>query len=261
MQPYQEGDLLLYNNQPFKLFGLDYTELVYVEAGKYIIGDNTSGNDNEKPETEITLKKGYFIGKYVVTQQLYEEVMGMNPSRFTRFKGNYRPVGSLSHDDICEGENSFLAKLNGKLKAGYPDLKATFGLPSEAKWEYAARGGKYWNQPKLTYAGSENLNDVGWYRENSNEQTLPVGLKQPNALGLYDMSGNVYEWCADWYTENYQKIPEDGTPSTKQGPNRVLRGGSFFDHADYSRVARRISGHPTDRDFSFGFRLVFPQFS
>jgi sulfatase modifying factor 1 len=258
MHPYQEGDLLLYNDQPFKLFGLDYTELVYVEAGTFKIGDNTSKYDREKPETEITFDKGYFMGKYPVTQQLYKVIMGENPSEF---KGNYRPVESVSHDDICKGNNSFLAKLNQKIQTEYSDLQGAFGLPSEAQWEYAARGGQYWDKPKLTYAGSENLNDVGWYDENSNNQTMLVGLKQPNALGLYDMSGNVYEWCADWYVESYQQLPKDGSPYTEQGTYRVLRGGSFFLHADGCRVAYRINDPPVFRFNDIGFRLVFPQFS
>lgn len=256
MHLYQEGDLLLYNNQPLKLFGLDYTELVYVEAGQFTIGDNTSNYDREKPETEINFDKGYFTGKYLVTQQLYKVVMGTNPSNF---KGNYRPVENVSHDDICEGENSFLAKLNTKLKIEYPDLQGTFGLPSEAQWEYAARGGKYWDKPKLTYAGSENINDVGWYKENSSDQPMPVGLKQPNALDLYDMSGNVWEWCADWYAEDYRKLPNDGNPFTVQGTYRVLRGGSYFNHADDCWVALRNNNHSVRRNNDIGFRLVFPR--
>jgi formylglycine-generating enzyme len=258
MHPYQEGDLLLYNNQPLKLFGLDYTELVYVEAGTFTIGDNASEYDREKPETIITFPKGYFIGKYAVTQQLYEVVTGTNPSRF---KGNYRPVETVSHDDICKGSNCFLAKLNEKIQTEYPNLQGGFSLPSEAQWEYAARGGQYWDKPKLTYAGSENLNDVGWYEDNSNNQTLPVGLKQSNALGLYDMSGNVWEWCADWYAGDYRQISKDGSPFAKKGSDRVLRGGSFFIHADYCRAALRNHFRPDGRGNPFGFRLVFPQLS
>jgi sulfatase modifying factor 1 len=255
MHPYQEGDLLLYNDQPFKLFGLDYTELVYVEAGTFNIGDNTSGEKDEK-ETSITFDKGYFIGKYPVTQQLYEVVTGTNPSNF---KGNYRPVERVSHDDICEGENSFLAKLNEKIQDQYPDLRGRFSLPSEAQWEYAARGGQYWDKPKLTYAGSENLNDVGWYRGNSTDQTWPVGLKMPNALGLYDMSGNVWEWCADWYLEDCQILPKDGSPSTIEKLNRVLRGGSYFNVTQYCRVVSRSDDLPNLNDFNFSFRILFSQ--
>jgi formylglycine-generating enzyme len=147
------------------------------------------------------------------------------------------------------------------MKAEYPSLGGLFALPSEAQWEYAARGGQYWNHPMLDYAGSQNLNDAGWYDENSNSQTMPVGLKQPNALGLYDMSGNVREWCADWYENDYRKIPIDGSPNTTEGNSRVLRGGSYFDYADYCRVAYRNHSHPGHRRHYFGFRLMFPQFN
>lgn len=249
MQNYQEGDLLLYNDQPLKLFGLDYTELVYVEKGSYMMGDF---------EKEIEFKTGYFMGKYPVTQQLYEAVIGENPSRF---QGSYRPVERVSYNDICEGNNSFLAQLVEKIQTQYTDLSGEFGLPSEAQWEYAARGGKYWDKPKLTYAGSENLNDVGWYNENSNNQTVLVGLKQPNALNLYDMSGNIYEWCADRYVEDYQQIPKDGTLVTKNGTNRVLRGGSSFSYAEYCSVFYRSNRPTPSRTSDIGFRLVFSKLS
>ncbi len=243
----QEGDLLTYKGEPLKLFGLDYTELVYVEAGSFMIEDS---------KIKITFNKGYYIGKYLVTQELYKEVMGTDTSGF---KGKHRPVETVSHDDICQGSESFLSRLSAKIKLEYPYLKGDFALPREAQWEYAARGGKEWDKPKLEYAGSQNINDVAWYRENSNEQTMPVGLKQPNALGIFDMSGNVWEWCADWYGE-YSEKAKDGSVFTKEGTNRVLRGGGYFFNADYCRVANRINSYPADRDDNFGIRLVFPQF-
>jgi formylglycine-generating enzyme len=251
MQDYNEGDLLKdTEGKPLKLFGIDYTELVYVAPSSFIIGDS---------EKEISFAKGYFIGKYTVTQALYEAVMvmGENPSRF---KGKYRPVEQVSHDDICQ-KGGFLEKLYAKIKAEYSSLEGLFALPSEAQWEYAARGGQYWNHPKLDYAGSQNLNDVGWYDENSNSQTMPVGLKQPNALGLYDMSGNVWEWCADWFEDDYSKILNDGSPNTTKGIFRVLRGGSYFYDDGHCHVAFRYGYHPDDRDRLTGFRLVFPQFN
>lgn len=252
-----EGDLLEYDGKPLKLFGLDYTELVYVEAGSFMMGDNSSRYDSEKPEVAITFREGYYIGKYLVTQELYKAVMGEEPSRF---KGKHRPVENVSHNDICSGSESFLAKLNARIKIEYPDLRGAFALPSEAQWEYAARGGKEWDKPKLIYAGSQNINDVAWYNENSNGQTMPVGLKQPNALGIYDMSGNVYEWCADRYSENLSDKPKDGSAYAKQGSFRVLRGGSCFNIADLCCVAYRDYGSPDRRNDNFGFRLVFPQF-
>lgn len=243
----QEGDLLAYKDKPLKLFGLDYTELVYVEAGNFMMGDN---------EKEIRFNQGYYIGKYLVTQELYKAVMGEEPSRF---KGKHRPVESVSHDDICKGSNSFLAKLNARIKEEYPELMGSFVLPSEAQWEYAARGGKEWDKPKLEYAGSQNINDVAWYAENSNDQTMPVGLKQPNALGIYDMIGNVWEWCADWYGD-FGENPKDDSVYIKAGAFRVARGGSFISDVDFCRVAFRHKRNVSSNDYNFGFRLVFPQF-
>ncbi len=251
----QEGDLLEYDGKPLKLFGLDYTELVYVEAGSFIMGDN-SKSEREKPEVAIAFRDGYYIGKYLVTQELYKAVMGEEPSAF---KGKHRPVENVSHDDIYKGENSFLSKLNARIKEEYPKLSGVFALPSEAQWEYAARGGKEWNKPKLAYAGSQNINDVAWYNENSNDQTMPVGLKQPNALGIYDMSGNLWEWCADWYG-NLSGKSKDGSVYDKQGTSRGLRGGSYNYDVDHCRVASRGNIRPDYRSNLYGFRLVFPQF-
>ena len=252
----QEGELLTYRDTSLKLFGLDYTELVYVEAGSFMMGDNNSKYDEEKPEIAITFKEGYYIGKYLVTQELYKEVMGTEPSRF---KGKHRPVERVSHDDICSGSGSFLSKLNLKIEEQYPDLMGNFVLPSEAQWEYAARGGKEWDSPKLEYSGSQNINDVAWYYENSNDQTMPAGLKQSNALGIYDMSGNVWEWCADWYGD-YNGKPKDGSKFIKNGPFRVLRGGGFINFADFCRVTCRFNHAPNYCNGDIGFRLLFPQF-
>lgn len=248
----QEGDLLVYEGEPLKLFGLDYTELVYVEAGSFMMGDNNSGNDREKPEVAITFNKGYYIGKYLVTQELYEEVMGGEPSNF---KTKHRPVEQVSHDDICSGPKSFLSKLNERIKMEYLDLRGKFALPSEAQWEYSARGGKEWDKPKLEFAGSQNINDVAWYNENSSTQTMPVGLKQPNALGIYDMSGNTYEWCADRYGD-YSEKHRDGSAFTGRGNYRVVRGGNYFHDADYSRVVFRSYYSPNIRFNYIGFRLA-----
>ncbi|AFK02688.1 Sulphatase-modifying factor protein [Emticicia oligotrophica DSM 17448] len=242
----QEGGLLIYEGKPLRLFGLDFTELVYVEPGDFMMGDN---------ELAICFEEGYYIGKYLVTQELYKEVTGLDPSRI---KGHHHPVTMVSYDDIGDGKYSFLSKLNVEIKEKYPDLKGEFCLPSEAQWEYAARGGKWWDKPKLEYSGGTEINDLAWYSENSNKQTMSVGLKLPNALGIYDMSGNVWEWCEDRYGYLKDK-PVDGSAYEEQGKlnQRVLRGGSFLDGAEYCRVTYRNNFSPDYRIISFGLRLVF----
>jgi formylglycine-generating enzyme required for sulfatase activity len=253
---YQEGDLL---RQPdgsvFQLFDLEYTSFVYIEKGSFRIGDNISSEADEK-EATIDFKEDYFVAQHAVTQELYERVMGVNPATF---KHKHRPVESVSWNEICE-EGGFLNSLNQYIKRQYPFLKGTFGLPSEAQWEYAARGGKVWNDLKMTYAGSQEIEDVAWYDGNSNEKTMPVGLKQSNALGLYDMSGNVWEWCADKYTDSYSKNPKDGSAYLQKGTLRGLRGGSYFYRPDYCRLAFRNRDSPNYRNTISGFRLVFIDF-
>lgn len=253
---YKEGELLEFNeNGDTKLFGLAYTEMVYVEKGTFNIGDNSSSRENEK-EATITFDNGYFIGKYPVTQEFYEYITGKNPSNF---KGKYRPVETVSCDDICTGDDCFLRQLGVQLKDKAPLLQhiGSFTLPSEAQWEYAARGGKAWNKPKLQFAGSNNIHDVGWLEENSNARTMPVGLKQPNVLGLYDMSGNIFEWCMDTYIEDYQKIPTNGKAYQQSGTDQVHRGGSWSTQVQFCRVAFRNCNHPDYRYDFDGFRVVF----
>ncbi len=254
MTDYKEGDLLRdpTTNQPLKLFGLEKTEMVFVEKGNFIMGE---GNNT----TEINFKEGYFIGKYPVTQELYEKVMGVNPSEF---KGKYRPVESVSWNDICEGKNSFLSKLNDKIQKNVPPLKGrgNFKLPSEAQWEYAAKSAKRWNKPSLKFAGSQNIKNVAWYDENSNDETKPVGLKQPNLLGLYDMSGNIWEWCEDLETALYE-LPKDGSAYLKIGTARVFRGGSFRHRIEFCNATYRGAHLSFSHDDNVGFRLVFPQFN
>ena len=251
---YKEGELLEFNeNGDTKLFNLAYTQMVYVEKGTFNIGDNSSGKKDEK-EATITFDDGYFISKYPVTQEFYEYITGESPSEF---KGKYRPVENVSWNDVCIHDNCFLKQLNNKLEGKYTSLKGIFSLPSEAQWEYAARGGKAWNKPKLQFAGSNNIHDVGWFEENSNARTMPVGLKQPNVLGLYDMSGNIFEWCMDTHIENYQKIPTNGKAYLQSGTFQVLRGGNWFFQVQYCRVAFRNFNDPDYRYGNYGFRLVF----
>ncbi len=229
--------------------------LVKVQKGGFMMGDDQSEYSYEKPAHRVDIIADFELGQYPVTQALWEAVMGANPSRF---KGADRPVEQVSWDDI-RGEDGFLARLNA-----LPEIAARnaadgrqFRLPSEAEWEYAARGGRYARTFPWEYAGSNHLAEVGWYGDNSQQQTQPVGRKQPNALGLYDMSGNVWEWCEDVWQDNYHNTPRDGSANVdgKSGV-RVLRGGSWNYFIRYSRVADRFWFNSFDRGINFGLRLA-----
>lgn len=241
-------------------------EFVKVEGGTFVMGATSEqGSDaysSESPTHSVTLSD-YYIGKYEVTQGLWEAVMsysgkcadgsslssyssdvwlGSNPSSSYGVGANY-PAYYVSHDDIV---NIFLPRLNkitGK----------TFRLPTEAEWEYAARGG---NKSKgYKYSGSNTIDDVAWYSSNSSSRTHEVGTKQPNELGIYDMSGNVWEWCSDWYGSYTGSSQTDPTGPTS-GSYRVLRGGGWNDIARICRVSFRYSYPPSFRYSSRGFRLV-----
>lgn len=219
-------------------------DLILVEGGEFLMGDDQSEYKSEKPAHRVKIQD-FYISKYQVTQILWESVMGSNPSRF---KGEKRPVETVSWN----GVQDFIKKLNGR-------TGATFRLPTEAEWEYAARGGRY--SQGYIYAGSDRLKQVGWYRENSNSETHDVGLLLANELELYDMSGNVWEWCEDDWHDNYQGAPKDGSAwidRPGRGADRVVRGGGYI-HAPVScRPAHRRRFTPDGRDDDFGFRLVFP---
>ncbi len=188
-----------------------------------------------------------------VIQVIREETGSSDPDHSdnpARFKGDDRPVERVSWED-AQGFIQELNKQTGK----------AFRLPTEAEWEYAARGGKY-SQGYL-YAGSDRLKQVGWYDENSGSQTREVGLLLGNELGLCDMSGNVLEWCGDWFGENYYaECQEKGMVKDPQGPlsgsNRVLRGGSWFGDARGCRCSYRDGDAPGLRNGNIGFRLVLP---
>ena len=198
-------------------------KMVAVEGGTFTMGATSEqGSDaesDEKPAHQVTLSS-YSIGETEVTQALWQAVMGSNPSSST---GNLQlPVERVRWDD-CQ---TFITKLNQL-------TGETFRLPTEAEWEYAARGGK--QSKGYKYAGSNTIGDVAWYDDNN---THPVGTKSPNESGLYDMSGNVYEWCQDWYG-SYNSGAQTNPPGSTSGSRRVLRGGSWLDSAGYCRVSRR----------------------
>lgn len=207
------------------------------------------GSDaNERPPHSVSFKKDYYIGKYEVTQGQWKALMnGANPSSFDG--GDNYPVENVSWNDICDA-GGFIKKLNTLKPSGYKN----FRLPTEAEWEYAARAGT-----KTSFFWGSNSyisnNPYAWYNDNS--PTHPVGEKLPNKFGLYDMSGNVWEWCNDWYGNYGSSAVTDPTGPTT-GWYRIFRGGFSRGDASYCRSSCRRSDNPIGRHRDVGFRLVLP---
>ena len=210
-------------------------KMIAVKGGTFQMGSD----DGYNAVHQVTLSD-YYIGETEVTQELWNAVMGSNPSYF--YGNMQRPVETVSWND-CQTFISRLNQLTGE----------TFRLPTEAQWEYAARGG---NKSKgYTYSGSNAIDDVAWHWYNSDRTTHPVKTKAPNELGIYDMSGNVWEWCSDWYGDYSSAAQTDPTgPAT--GYYRVGRGGSWDNDATYCRVAFRGNSTPTNRFSHLGLRLA-----
>lgn len=202
---------------------------------------STEGDPNEKPVHQVTINYSFYMGKYEVTQAQWQAVMGNNPSKFKDCGGNC-PVEEVSWNDAQE----FIRKLN-QMNDDY-----SYRLPTEAEWEYSCRAGTTGD-----YAG--NLEEMAWYSDNSGHRTHAVGQKYPNAWGLADMHGNVWEWCQDWYHETYYGAPADGSAWLSGGEQRwrVLRGGSSLSgyNANFSRSATRFNYTPSQGSASFGFRV------
>ena len=219
--------------------------MVYVSGGTFTMGATSEQGsdvyDNEKPTHNVTLSS-YYICKYEVTQALWRAVMGSNPSYF---KGDNLPVENVSWND-CQ---TFINRLNSY-------TGRNFRLPTEAEWEFAARGGNYSRHYK--YSGSNYISDVAWYDGNSGSRTHPVGTKQANELGLYDMSGNVWEWCGDWYG-SYSSYSQNDPTGPNSGSDRVGRGGSWYGDASYCRSSSRYGNSPGYRSSVIGLRLVLSQ--
>ena len=221
-------------------------EFVYVPGGCFQMGSNDY--DSEKPVHKVCLK-GFWMGKYEVTQAQWETIMGKNPSYF---KGADRPVETVSWND-CQ---AFVKQLNAHQVDATLQVAYTFRLPSEAEWEYAARAGT-----QTAYSFGDDPNQLGeyvWFGDNSNE-THPVGQKQPNGFGLYDMHGNVWEWVADTWHDNYDGAPTDGSVrgSLDDEKAKLLRGGSWFNGPRSVRSAYRYWFDPADQYYYIGIRLVF----
>ena len=220
-------------------------EMVKVEAGSFNMGatpEMQAPYEVEKPVHRVTLTNNYYIGKYEVTQALWQAVMGSNPSHF---KGDDLPVEQVSWND-CQ---DFISKLNAM-------TGKRFRLPTESEWEYAARGGN--KSRGYQYSGSYNIDDVAWYSDNSGSKTHAVGTKEPNELGIYDMTGNVWEWCQDWYG-SYSGSPQTNPTGAVSGSFRVGRGGSWIYSASECRSSYRNYGTPGDRYGFLGLRLVLSE--
>jgi formylglycine-generating enzyme required for sulfatase activity len=234
-------------------------EMVYVEGGAFQMGSN-NGDDAEKPVHSVTVKS-FLMGKYEVTQKEWNEVMESNPSHF---KGDNLPVENVSWYEAVEFCNRLSVKegltpaYSGDGDRKVCDFNATgYRLPTEAEWEYAAKGGN--RGGNYMYAGSNSPDDVAWYDGNSGNRTHPVGTKQPNSLGIYDMSGNVWEWCWDWYGSygnESQSNPQGLSSPAPSGANRVCRGGNWDNSAADVRSAYRGRFTPPSWGDNLGFRLV-----
>ena len=219
-------------------------EFVKIQPGDFLMGcpsNDSECDENEEPSHAVRITKAYEIGKYEVTQAQWQSVMGTNPSKF---KGSNLPVENVSWQDTQQ----FLEKMNDR-NDGY-----RYRLPTEAEWEYAARAGT-----KGAYAGP--LEAMGWYDRNSGNQTHPVGQKQANAWGLYDVHGNVWEWVEDWYGARYYRSSSASDPTGPPvGEFRVTRGGSWSDDTVYSRITFRSVAAPQyaqgTSDVDIGFRCV-----
>jgi len=242
-------------------------KLALIPAGKFMMGspDSEEGHvDNEGPQHEVTLSKPFYMGVTEVTQAQYEAIMGANPSTF---KGETNPVENVS----CKDATEFCKKLSEK-------TRQAVRLPTEAEWEYACRAG---SKTKFCFGDAdEALGDYAWYHANSGGTTHPVGQKKPNAWGLYDMHGNLWEWCSDWYAQNYADAkavdpqgPASGIdasrlsawswfiftmmPKTSSTSFRVLRDGGWYCGPDGCRSAARGGGlFPSGGDY--GFRVAVP---
>ena len=240
----ENGEIVVCSNEDgslvFNVKGVEF-KMIRVEGGEFMMGATVEQEgdvwDDERPAHKVSLDS-YYIGETQVTQALWEAVMGNNPSKW---KEENLPVETISWND-CQEFVKRLNQLTGK----------QFRLPTEAEWEYAARGGNRSRGYKC--AGSNNLSEVAWYDDNSGGQTHPVAQKQENELGIYDMSGNVWEWCNDWFG-NYSSSPQHNPQGATSGDSRVLRGGSWFSYASDCRVSLRNHRNSGYHVSGYGLRL------
>jgi formylglycine-generating enzyme required for sulfatase activity len=220
-------------------------ELVLIPAGSFRMGGDKKleqAEDHETPRHIVKIGETFYMGKYQVTQSQWSEIMNNNPSEF---KDDIRPVERVSWNDVQE----FIQKLNNK------EETIKYRLPTEAEWEYAARAD---TESTYCYSGDiKILSQYAWYRKNSAGKTHPVGHLKPNAWGLYDVHGNVHEWCQDWFDRNYySQSPSNSPLGPSSGLAKVSRGGDWGSENWYCRCASRSLSSPDRRSNRLGFRLV-----
>ncbi|MBK7370964.1 MAG: formylglycine-generating enzyme family protein [Saprospiraceae bacterium] len=248
-----------------KSFDIYFPEVIYSFPMVFLKGTGDSTylfGASEKTDIHIN---DFFISKFQITQQMWEYIMGNNPSHFVCPN---RPVENVSFNNITQ-INGFLHKLNLEFGDKY---NLIFRLPTETEWEYAARGGSHWKDDFL-FSGSNDINEVAWYEMNSGKYTDPeiitklknhekgtethiVGLKIGNQLGIFDMCGNLWEWCQDSFQRDISLIPTDGTPCMHESEDRVLRGGCHHNGAIHCTVSKRYAIFPEAKDECIGFRIA-----
>ena len=251
LKPGRSGSMILptnENHRGWKAYERTFTigsvtfKMKYVEAGTFQMGSSI-GKSDEAPVHSVTISKDYYMGETEVTQALWGAVTGEYPTSDSYYgQGDDYPVYFISYEDV----QSFLTKLNsitGK----------NFRMPTEAEWEFAAQGGILSN--RYTYSGSNNIDDVAWYISNSRDNSRPAKSKNPNELGIYDMSGNVFEWCYDWYDSYSSNAQIDPTGPTT-GTKKVFRGGSWGLSETSCRCTNRASNSSSTRAGNVGFRLA-----
>ena len=231
-------------SRTFTVNGVSF-DMLLVQGGTFTMGATPEMKDPwdaEKPTHDVTLTNNYYLGKTEVTQELWEVVMGNNPSYF---KGKNKPVENVSWNDCMK----FISRLNSI-------TGQIFRLPTEAEWEFAARGGN--NSKHYQYSGSNKLDDVAWYDSNSAKTTHNVATKQPNELGIYDMSGNVWEWCSDYY-DKYSSSSQTNPTGPNSGTCHVVRGGSWYNYARRCCSLRRNNNDSDYKDCDLGLRLALSE--
>ena len=232
-------------------------KMVFVQGGTFQMGDE-NGSEDQRPVHSVKVSD-FYIGEFEVTQELWKAVMGTSiiqqrDKACTKWStygvGAHYPMYYVNYYEVTEFCNRLNKLLRKKLPSSYQ-----FALPTEAQWEYAARGGNKTKSCK--YAGSNIILDVAYYKDNSDKSTQQVGTKQPNELGVFDMSGNVWEWCADWYDKNYYIVsPTQNPRGASSGSFRVLRGGDWRSYATECQVSHRNCDSPGNYDERYGFRIV-----